>query len=101
MLPLSGDVIAVGTLDGAVSFGAGVLTSSGGADAMILHLGAANGNLVWSRLYGGGAQQVSSVAAGAMDHLIATGGFEQTIDFGGGNLTSQGALDIFLAKLAP
>ena len=85
-----------------MNFGAGVLTSAGGADAMILHLGAANGNLVWSRLYGGaGAQQVSSVAAGAMDHLFVTGGFEQTIDFGGGNLTSQGALDIFLAKLAP
>lgn len=102
VLPSSGDVIAVGSLDGSVNFGAGALTSSGGADALILHLGAANGSLVWSRLYGGaGAQQVSSVAAGAMDHLLVTGGFEQTIDFGGGNLTSLGALDIFLAKLAP
>jgi hypothetical protein len=102
VLPSSGDVIAVGSLDGAVNFGAGTLTSTGGADALILHLGANTGSLVWSRLYGGaGAQQIASVASGAMDHLFVAGAFEQTIDFGGGNLTSLGALDILLAKLAP
>lgn len=101
-LPSTGDVIAVGSLDGAVDFGAGALTSAGGADALLLRIGAANGALTWGRLYGGsGVQQLTSVATGSMDHLFVTGHFEQTIDFGAGNFTSGGNFDVLLAKLAP
>lgn len=97
-----GDVTAVGSLDGTVDFGGGVLASNAGADALVLHLGSANGNLLWSRLYGGpGAQYISSVVPDSSRNLLLCGYFEQTIDFGGGPLTSQGALDILLAKVAP
>jgi len=98
----AGDVTAVGSLDGAVSFGAGVLTSNLGADGLVLHVGGGTGNLLWSRLYGGpGSQYIASVAPDSMKNLLITGYFEQSIDFGGAPLTSMGGLDILLAKIAP
>ena len=97
-----GDVTAVGSLDGAVDFGGGLLTSNAGSDGLVLHLGAATGNLLWSRLYGGsGAQTLTGAAADGMKNILLVGYYEQTIDFGMGPLTSAGSLDIPFAKVAP
>ncbi|MBK8251668.1 MAG: SBBP repeat-containing protein [Polyangiaceae bacterium] len=98
----SGDVTGVGALEGSIDFGAGALTSNGGADALMLHLSGANGNLLWNRLYGGATPQyLSSVSPDSQKNLLVTGYFEGTMDFGGGPLVSLGNLDIVLAKLAP
>lgn len=98
----SGDVAASGSLEGAVTVGGAMLASNAGADGLVLRLGAAAGDVIWSRLYGGpGTQYISSVAPDGMENLLVTGYYEQSIDFGGGNLVSIGSLDIPLAKLAP
>jgi len=99
----AGDVTAGGSLDGSINFGGGQLTSTQGADALLLHIGGVGGTLLWSRLYGSPATQyITGVTADSMKNILVAGHYETTLDFGTGNiLTSTGNLDLFLAKLAP
>lgn len=98
----TGDVAVSGSLEGTVTFGGATLTSNAGSDGLLLRLTGGAGDVIWSRLYGGpGTQYLSSVAADSQKRLYLTGYYEQTIDFGGGPLTSTGALDIPLALVAP
>lgn len=88
-----------GSIDGAVDFGGGLLTSVGGLDAVTARLDAA-GNHVYSRIYGDVSDQfVSSIAVDNAGNAILTGYFSGALDFGGGPLASIGTKDIVLAKL--
>jgi hypothetical protein len=62
----------------------------------------ATGQHQWSRAFGGrpphGTPIYASVAIDPDDNVIVTGSLYDTIDFGGGPLTSAGGSDVFVAK---
>lgn len=65
----------------------------GGADCVSC------GNLVWNRVLSGPAAEFGrSVAVDANGDVYVTGYFSGTVNFGGGNRTSAGGEDIFVAK---
>jgi hypothetical protein len=94
----SGNVIALGYFYSSMDFGGGALNSAGGSDAYIAKFDA-SGNHVWSKRFGNASSD--DVYGGAVDgsgNVIVTGTFHDTVDFGGGALTSAGDGDIYLAK---
>ena len=96
-----GDLFLVGQTDGTLDFGGGPLPPGGGVDAFVVRLDP-TGAHTWSKRFGtAGNQYASGAAVDGFGHLLLTGYFEQTIDFGAGPLTSSGGLDTFVTKLAP
>ncbi|MFQ5511853.1 MAG: FlgD immunoglobulin-like domain containing protein [Candidatus Krumholzibacteriia bacterium] len=94
----SGNVIVTGLFEGAVDFGGGNLTSADSTDILVAKY-APNGVHQWSRRFGGtGVDRGLTVAVDASGNVIVAGLFKGTVNFGGGNLTSAGDLDIFVAK---
>jgi hypothetical protein len=80
--------------------------TSNGSDDVFLSKFDQNGNLVWTRTWGGpGGDEGWSVAIDGSGNAYITGHFQDTVDFdpGGGldNLTSNGDKDVFLSKLDP
>ncbi|MFO0593155.1 MAG: SBBP repeat-containing protein [Polyangiaceae bacterium] len=96
-----GDVIVAGYFEGTMNVGGVVLTSSGATDAFVMKLDP-NGDTLWAKRFGaGGAQLAQAVAVDGQGNIaILADGF-QTIDFGGGVLTSAGNYDMFVAKFDP
>jgi hypothetical protein len=95
----TGNVIVVGTFSGSVDFGGGTLTSAGSTDACIAKL-APDGDHVWSKAFGDAtAQSGIAVAVDGDGNVFATGAFAGTVNFGGGDLTSAGSTDVFVARL--
>jgi hypothetical protein len=94
----AGAVLVAGHFYASVDFGAGPLSSAGYEDSFLCKLDAA-GNSLWSRRFGGpGDQLANSVAVDGSGAAFVAGVFAGSIDFGGGPLTSNGGLDVFLAK---
>lgn len=89
---------------GAIDFGGGPLSASGGENGFIAKFHAAGGHL-WSRDFNGAesfsAEVGVGVAVDALGRAFVTGTFSNTVDFGGGPLTTVDNYDVFLAKLAP
>ena len=97
----SNNVIATGDFYSSVDFGGGVLTSAGDRDAYIAKFDA-SGNHVWSKRFGNASSD--DIYGGAVDgsgNVIVTGTFYDSVDFGGGALTSAGDGDIYLATFNP
>jgi hypothetical protein len=97
----SGKVILAGNFDGTVECGGDALTSAGSYDVFIAKFSATGAHL-WSDSYGDASSQyVLGVAAGSSGVVAITGELHGTVDFGGGDLTSAGAEDVFVARFAP
>ncbi len=100
----AGNALVTGRFSGTIAFGAAAAdshTSAGLSDAFVVKLDPA-GNVLWSRSYGGaGADVGRSIAVDSLGNVLVTGDFAQTIDLGGGPLTSADVLDGFLVKLDP
>lgn len=96
----SGGVYLGGALSGTVNFGGKVpLSAEGNGDAFVAKLDA-NGGHLWSTRFGNGANQlVNGIAIDPPGNVSFVGSFDGAIDFGGGELTSLGAADGFIAKL--
>jgi len=93
-----GNVIVTGSFKGTVDFGGGVLTSAGGDDIFVAKFDA-NGNHLWSDSFGDGHNENAwAVATDASGNVVIAGYFRDTVDFGGGTLTSGGYEDIFVAE---
>ena len=92
----SGYVFVTGGFTGTVDFGGGNLVSSASGDVFLAKYDA-NGVHQWSRNFGGPASG-SALAVDGSGNVVLTGGFEGTVNFGGGNIVSAGSTDIFLAK---
>jgi hypothetical protein len=92
------NVLLAGSFEQTADFGGGLLTSAGGADAVVAKYDPA-GKHLWSKRFGaGGADAFVAVADGGSGSTAVLGSFEQSVDFGGGALSSVGFHDIVLAR---
>jgi hypothetical protein len=94
----NGGAVIAGSFEGTVDFGGGALVSAGAADAFLAsydYLGAH----MWSKQLGDAvAQTATGVAVDAAGNVYVVGDFAGKIDLGGGDLTSAGVNDVFIAK---
>ena len=94
----SGNTFVTGYAGGTMDFGGGPLADAGLGDAFVAKYNA-SGVYLWARRLGGTAQDIGEgVAVDGNGDVIVTGQFQNTVDFGGGPLTSTGGRDIFVAK---
>ncbi len=97
----AGSMYVTGYFQNTISFGGPTHTSAGDYDAFLVKF-APNGAFYWSHSYGAADNQVArGVCARNTNKVYITGYFRDTVDFGGGPLTSAGSYDIFLAQLSP
>ena len=93
-------VVLTGYFANAVNLGGGDLISAGRKDIYVAKL-TASGQHLWSKRFGDGAdQEISGAAVDGAGNIVFTGLFEGAMDLGGGAIASQGAMDIFVAKLS-
>jgi len=95
-----GDVVISGSFSGTGDLG-GEPIVGGAADIYLARYDAA-GVHKWSRAFGHPAtiDEGYGIATDALGDVLLTGAFTQTIDFGGGVLTTEGWDDIFLVKFS-
>ena len=94
----SNNISVAGSFWDSIDLGGGVLNSVEREDAYLAELDP-DGNHIWSKSFGGsGDQEALDMAVDSSGDLLVSGRFEETIDFGGGPLTSVGSFDIFLSK---
>jgi Beta-propeller repeat len=96
----NGAILVAGDFTTTADFGGGVLTSAGVADGFIAKLDPFGAH-VWSKKQGdASAQSMTSIAVDGTG-VFAAGTFSGVVNFGGAALTSAGATDVMVAKLAP
>jgi hypothetical protein len=85
-----------------VDFGGGALTSvSGSYDIFVAKFSGASGAHLWSKQFGGTYDDGGlGIAVDGSGNVLVTGYFYGNVDFGGGELTSGGGYDIFVAKFS-
>jgi hypothetical protein len=94
----TGNVFITGSFVGTVNFGGAPLTSAGGDDIFIAKFSPA-GTHLWSKSFGEMSAELStSIIADSLANVWITGVFADSVNFGGGMLSSAGGLDIFVAK---
>lgn len=97
-----GNLLVIGTFHGSFTVGATTLTSAGGADIFVAKLLSATGEVVWIKSFGSTSDDTGlRIAVDTTNNIYITGGFQNSIDFGGGPLVSAGNIDGFAAKLDP
>ena len=100
----SSNVYITGYFQGTVDFGNGDITASGGSDIFVLKLDS-SGTFQWVYTAGGaGNDNGKGIAVDTDRNILLTGIFSQTVDFGGGNVTSETDstekdFDFFVLKL--
>jgi hypothetical protein len=95
-----GNVFVIGSFEGTASFGGGNLSSSGQRDVFVAKYGP-SGQHLWSKKFGGSGDEVGyGLAVDTAGDVFISGKFQNSVNFGGSNLTSAGGDDIFLAKLS-
>lgn len=93
-----GCVYLTGGIAGTTDFGGGGLISAGSYDAFLAKFDA-SGAHEWSHIWGDAAiQSGGSIATTSLGDVFLGGTLEGTINLGGGNLTSLGGSDFYLAK---
>ena len=94
----AGSAIITGKFGLTVNFGGVPLMSAGGDDIFVAKYNP-NGLHQWSQRFGSATpDNGNAVAVDASGNVIVTGVFTGTVNFGGSNLISAGASDIFFAK---
>jgi hypothetical protein len=77
------------------------MLSAGDGDVFLAKLDS-NGGHLWSKRAGDPMAQIGwSLARDNASNVVMTGQFLGTMDFGGGQLVSEGGFDIFVAKFSP
>ena len=95
----SANVYITGYFQGTVDFGNGDITASGGSDIFVLKLDS-SGAFQWVYTAGGaGNDNGKGIAVDTDGNILLTGIFSQTVDFGGGTVSSEGEFDFFVLKL--
>ena len=94
----SGNVVIGGYFSGTVNFGGGPVSSLGSWDPFVAKY-SASGQYLWAKGLGGGStDEAFGVDTDSSGNVVVVGGFQGTIDLGGGPLTSHGFWDAFVAK---
>ena len=94
-----GNVYVTGSFAGTASFGITTLSSSGSNDIFIAKMDS-EGNWLWAEGAGGSSTDVGySISVDNDGDVYVTGYFEGTADFGNISLSTEGAQDIFVAKI--
>ncbi len=94
----SGNVVITGQFLGTANFGGGNLVSAGNSDIFLAKYDS-NGLFDWNQRFGSATgDQGTGVALDGSGNVLVTGIFSGTVNFGGANLVSAGASDIFVAK---
>ena len=94
------DIYITGYFEDTINFGGGDITSNGGKDIFVLSLNK-DGEYRWAYT-AGGAQDDEGASITMFDNfgnIYVTGYFKRTVDFGSGDITSNGNQDIFLLRL--
>lgn len=95
----AGHVVITGSFDKDLDFLGTALLSKGESDVFVARL-TPDGALMWVKAYGAERRDMGlAVAADKAGNVVVTGGFETTIDLGGGTFKSAGYMDGFVAKL--
>ena len=95
-----GNVYVTGNFTGTIDFGGATLTATGTlfTDIFLAKLGP-DGSHIWSQRFGDeNAQNALSLAVDGAGNVIIAGYFQNVVNFGGGDLTSAGMFDMFVAK---
>ena len=95
-----GNVVVAGEFLGTADFGGGPLTSAGSSDAFVARYDSKGAHLWSKRLGGTGTDSAWAVATTVSGTLLLAGDFSDSVDFGGGGLTSAGSSDVFVAEYA-
>lgn len=96
-----GDVLITGGFYGTLDLGKGPLTSKNFSnDIFVGKYNGKTGKCLWAKHFGDlGPDAGYGIATDSHDNIVITGGFRNTIDFGGGQLHSTGgSIDIFVTK---
>jgi hypothetical protein len=96
----AGSLYVTGFFNGLVSFGGPAYSSQGEGDIYIAKYDGATGAHIWSKPFGTPRAEVASRVLARDDNVVLTGYFRVTVNFGGGELSSAGGSDIFVAELA-
>jgi hypothetical protein len=95
----SGNVTVTGRFNAPMDVGGGVMSPASAASDIFIASYDPLGVHRWSKRFGGAGEDWSAgVAVDSTGNVTVTGFFSQTVDFGGGPLTSAGAGDIFVAS---
>ncbi len=95
----SGNSYITGSFQGTVDFGSGDITPSGFDDIFVLKVNP-SGTFQWVNTFGGTSIDVGEdITVDSSGNSYITGWFRETVDFGGGNVTSVGGADIIVLKL--
>ena len=95
----AGHATLCGAFSGRKDLGGQLLTAQGDQDMFLAGLDP-QGKVVWAQQAGGsGLDMATSLARDREGNLYVAGTFEQTADFGGVRLTSQGESDLFVWKI--
>jgi len=93
-----GNIVLLGEISLMVSFGGEELTTNGNRDLALVKLDS-NGNHIWSKSMGNSFDDMGmSLSVDPANNIVMTGSFEDTANFGGDDLKSNGRFDMFVAK---
>jgi hypothetical protein len=77
------------------------LVSTGGTDIFLVKYDTL-GNLQWARSFGnGGVNTPANITVDKSGHIVITGSFTGTINFGATTLTSTGGKDVYVVRIRP
>src|SRR5439155_176820 len=97
-----GNVLLTGYVRDAADFGGGPLTSTYGGITLFLAKFSASGAHLWSKSFSNTGVAIGyGIAADGAGNVAVTGSFTGRINFGGGDLTSAGGHDAFVASFSP
>ena len=96
----SKNAYTTGSFSGTVDFGGGDVTSNAVSDIFVVKLDS-DGNFQWVYTAGGsGNDRAVDIGTDSSGNSYITGNFSETVNFGGGDVTSAGnSYDIFVVKL--
>ncbi len=95
----AGRILLAGSFTRTIDFGGGELGSVSGDDIFLAEFDT-HGHHLWSESFGGYGQDfVESAVLVDPTTIVLTGRYYDSVDFGGGALTSVGGSDMFLAQL--
>jgi hypothetical protein len=97
----AGNMVIAGSFDKDLDFFGTPVLSKGESDVFVARL-APDGKLLWVKTYGGDrADAAYGVDVDAAGNVVVAGGFETSIDLGGGVFKTAGYMDGFFLKLDP